>query len=496
VLQSAYSATTRGIVLAVARDLANGVQDPYYTHSSLMTWESLIALDDQMRPVPQLAQSWEQSSDGTTWTFKLRHGVTFSDGTPFNADAVVANIQRFLKISPRQSPFILLDAKAAFGSLSGVSKVDNSTVAFAMASPNPSLPYTMTNFYSSMFSPKSFAADGDFTGIPSSTAPFILKDWQRGQSMTLQRNDSYWGDKPLASPIVLRVIPDSSARVSALLAAQVDGIVELGAILPAQAKDLTSKPGITVAADPISITQYLAFNVSQAPFNNVQLRRAVALAIDRPSIVSKLVDGYATPGNAMLSPVATQWATSKGDFTYDAAAAKRFADDALKGSRVKASLVYAGGAGQARPYDAIAALLQSALAALGVDLSLTTVDQAAVNQRIATGDWGLRFAQQGWPNGDPDFIFRTFMRSDGTANGTYKAGYKDAQVDQLIDAGQAEPDVQKREAIYQQLQDIAVRDVPVFPLYYEQQPYAYRDTITGLKQRVTYQPTLEQIRLK
>ncbi|MBV8084133.1 MAG: ABC transporter substrate-binding protein [Chloroflexi bacterium] len=491
----ASSTPQREIVLAVSRDLANGEKDPYYAHSSLMVWESLIALDDQLKPTPQLAESWQSSADSKTWTFHLRHNVSFTDGTPFNADAVVANIQRYLKISPRTSPFFLFDAKAAFGDLASVTKLDDYTVTFNLNSPNASLPFTMTNFYSAMFSPKSFTPDGDFTGIPSTTGPFMLKDWQRGQYMLLQRNDNYWGTKAQAASIRLRVIPDASARVSALLAKEVDGVAELGALLPAQAKDLTGRPGITVAADPISITQYLAFNVGQAPFNNVQLRDAVAMAMDRRSIVDRLLNGYATPGKGLLSPVATQWASTKPDFEYDPDKAKALAQAALGGSRVKANFVYAGGAGQARPYDAIAALLQSSLAPLGIDVSLVSVDQAAVNQRTANGDWNLRIAQQGWANGDPDFIFRTFMRSDGAANAGNKSGYSSAQADRLIDAGQAEADPQKRLAIYQKLQDIASQDAPVLPLYYELSPYAYRDSITGLKQRVTYQPTLELVHL-
>jgi len=107
----------------------------------------------------------------------------------------------------------------------------------------------------------------------------------------------------------------------------------------------------------------------------------------------------------------------------------------------------------------------------------------------------LRVSQQGWANGDPDFILNDFMRSTARYNADLKGGYQNPEVDQLIVAGKAERDPSQRFSIYERLQEIAAREVPVTPLYHELAPYAYRDTIAGLRQRVTYQPTLDEIRL-
>ncbi|HEX2172008.1 MAG TPA: ABC transporter substrate-binding protein, partial [Dehalococcoidia bacterium] len=352
----------REVVLAVSRDLVSGEQDPFFAHSSTMTWESLVALDDQLNPVPQLAESWDLSADGTTWTFKLRSGVRFSDGTPFDADAVVANVQRYLRISPRPSPFFTLNARQAFGDLVEVAALDDLTVVFRHNAPNPSMPFTMSNFFSAMYSPNSFAENGDFAGTPATTGPFVIAEWQRGQYVRLDRNEAYWGAKPAVRQIRLRVLPDSGARVSALLAREVDGVVELGALLPSQAKDLEGRAGITVGADPISISQFLAFNCSRPPFDNADLRRAVALAIDREAVVRSLVLGYGVAGQSLLSPFAPQWLSPKGRPAHDPAEARDLARAALGDRRVSATLIFAGGAGQARPYRALAELFQSQLA--------------------------------------------------------------------------------------------------------------------------------------
>ena len=485
----------REVVLAVSRNLANGEQDPYFTHSSLMVWESLVALDDELTPVPQLASSWELSEDGMTWSFDLRPGISFTDGTPFDADATVAGIERFIAISPRPSPFFTFTIARSYGDLAGITKVDDDTVEFQLNTPNPSMVFTMSNFFSSMFSPAFFAENGDFTGIPAATGPFILTDWKKDQFFLLERNEEYWGAKPLVKDIRVRVIPDSGARVSALLANEVDGVMELGALAPAEAKSLEGREGIVVGADPVSISQYLAFATDRPPFDNADLRRAVAMAIDRELIVEKLALGYGTPGKSLFSPFAPKWLSPKGEPAFAPTQAQELAKSVLGDQRVNASLIFRSSSGQALPYKAIGELLQSDLGKLGIDLELLSLERAAERDRQTSGDWNLRFAQQGWANGDPDFLMARFLASDGLYNDGRKGGYNNPEVDRLLGEGRAQRDQGKRFEIYEQLQEIAAHDVPVTPLYHVHLTYAYRDTIAGLSHRVTYQPTLDEIRL-
>jgi peptide/nickel transport system substrate-binding protein len=484
----------REVVLAAWRNLVNGERDPYYLHDILMVFESLVDLDNELRPFPQLAESWALSDDGLTWTFKLRQGISFTDGTPFDAEAMVANIQRLMKISPRPS-FFAFNIKQSYGDLAGVSKVGDHTGAFQLNTPNPSMVFTMSNFFSAMFSPKSFAANGDFTGIPAATGPFKLVEWKKDQFALLERSEGYRGKKPYVRRIRVRVIPDSAARVSALLAKEIDGVIELGALAPAEAKSLEGRPGITVAADPTTQSLFLAFGTNRPPFDSVELRQAVALAVDRKTIVDKLVLGYGTPGKSLLSPFASQWLSPKGEPTYDATRARALARLVLGNTRVSASLIYRSGGDQAAPRKEIAELLQSVLAELGIDVQVTPLESAAEGARVASGDWNLRITQQAWANGDPDFVMTNFLASKGSFNAANKGGYSNAEVDTLVAAGKAERDPQKRFAIYERLQEIAVRDVPMMPLYHWYVPYAYRDSISGLRHSITYQPTLDEIRL-
>jgi peptide/nickel transport system substrate-binding protein len=493
--QPAGGAPDREVVFAVSRDLGNGPEDPFFVHSSSMVWEPLVGLDNALKPVPVLAERWELSADGRTWTFKLRQGVRFSDGTPFDADTVVSNMERYRKISPRPSPFFTMDVRAGYGKLAEVRKVDPLTVTFHLDEPAPFMPATMSNFFSAMYHPGSFAEGGDFTGLPVATGPFRLVEWKRNEYLLLERNDGYWGTKPHVRRIRLRTIPDANARVSAILAKEVDAVAELGALLPAQAQQLKGQPGVTVGADPISITQYLAFNCSKPPFDDARLRRAVAWAADRETIVKDLVFGYATPGRSLLAPFSTQWFSPKGTPRFAPTEAQKLAAEALGGRKVEATFPFSSSAGQARPYKQIAELLQQVLRPLGIEVRIQALEGAALTDVTNRGEWNLRFGQQGWASGDPDFIFSRFIHSTGDYNTTSKGGYKNEEADDLVAAGKLERDEKKRFAIYERLQEIAGQDVPVVSLYHEHAPYAHRDTIAGLRQRVTYQPTLDTIKL-
>lgn len=485
----------REVVIAVARDLANGPQDPFFTHSSANVWEPLVGVDDGLQPRPLLAEKWYLADDGKTWTLGLRPGVKFSDGMPFDADAVIKNLERYAKISPRPSPYTTMDIKVGYGQAPVVQKVDATTVTFQTDAPNPTMINTMTNFFSAMYSPASFADNGDFTGPPIATGPYKIVEWQSGQFLLLERNENYWGTKPPVKRIRLRTILDANARVSALLAKEVDGIAELGAIFPAQAEQLKGQPGITVGSDQISRTQYLAFNTGKAPFDDARLRRAVSLAFDRPGFVSTLVFGYGTPADSLIAPYSATWYSAKGKPRTDLAEAKRLAQEALGGKTVEAVLPFNTSPGQAIPVKTIAEYLQAQLRPLGIELKLQGLESAALTDATNRGEYDLRFTSLGWVNGDPDFIFGTFLRSTSVFNTTSRGAYKNPEVDQLIAAGKVERDQKKRYAAYERLQEIAAQDVPVFVLYYEKQPYAYRDTIVGLKHRINFQPTLDTIKL-
>ena len=163
------------IVLGGYRSLAPGEKDGYYCSKILYVWEPLITQDDTASPVPCLAESWEMSPDGKTWTFKLRQGVKFHDGTPFNAEAVVANFDR-MRIGVKNSSFYPLDIKSHYPGLSTYEKADDYAIKLTFENPSPTQLFNMVNFGSAIFSPGCFDGEGNFSGIVQGTGPFKIAE--------------------------------------------------------------------------------------------------------------------------------------------------------------------------------------------------------------------------------------------------------------------------------------------------------------------------------
>ncbi len=478
------------VALGVSRSLVLGEEDPWYTHSSLMCWEPLVGLDDRLNPIPVLAESWELSEDGLTWTFQLRQGVQFTDGEPFNAAAVIANIERNIQISPRSSNFFTMNAPLAYGDLAEVTADGDYTVIFRHNQPFPVMEATMSNFFSAMFSPRSFTAEGNFSDIPGTTGPFILVDWQRDQTYRLERNPTYWGTPANVREIVFQQIADANTRLAALESGQVDALVELGALSLPQAAALRGRSDLTVAAGPITLAQWIHFNCGRPPFDDVRLRQAVAFALDRQFIVDELAFGFGQAQTGILSTLSERWFSPKGIVPYEPERAAELAAEVLQGQR--ATVILPFDPNNARIPRELPEYMQSVLNPLGFDIQLQAVEAAVLTDIVGQGEWNIRLTNGfGWANGDPDFRFRPHLHSEGSANTTQNGRYRNAQVDQLIDSGVLERDRQKRFAICEQIQAIAAEEVPALVLYDVISPYAFNAKINNLGLRITYQPTLE-----
>jgi len=498
--QAEVLADKQELRVGVSRNLVAGTKDPWFVHSSLQVWESLIQLDEQLRPVPGLAEKWAVSDDGLTWTFNLRPNVRFSDGEPFNADAVLANFTHLKEASGHPSSFFSLNFNASYGNPERIEKVDDLTLRIVHKQPFPALPNSISNFFSPMFSPRSFGTGGDFTGIPAATGPFKLTRWAIDQGATLERNDTYWGPQPKLTKIAIHIYPDANSRLSALKANEVDTLLELGALLPAQGRELRNDATLKIAGANSSCTTYINYNGSKAPLNNPQLRRAIDLAIDRASIVRDLNYGFGTPAKGVLTSYATDIRSQDpaAQLRYDPAEAQRLASAALGGGRAKLVILFSPPSGRnSRPFPQIAAYLQAVLRPLGLDLELKQLEATAATDASKAGDFDLLLGGGCFPNGDPDFILRRSLYSTAAwnAKGNGNGGYNNPDVDRMLDEARIQIDAAARARIYEQLQQIAVRDLPFSPLYDEQEIIAWRPNVRGVSQSLIYQPSLSAIYL-
>ena len=464
---------TREIVFAASRDQCPGEQDAYYASMSLGVWEPLITKDESNQPAPALATSWEHNEDATVWTFHLREGVTFSNGTPFNADIVLANFDR-MKKGPFESSFYGLNIDTIYPGLLSWEKTDDYTVVLTFESGQPLLDYTMVNYGSAIFEPSCFAEDGTFNGFPIGTGPYVVTENVLGQYCVIERNDNYWGTPGIAQTFRFKVIPDAETRYTALRAGEVQGLCDLGAISPAQAAEIDGDLAYNVSVGDSGITHFLNVNGGAFPFNDVRMRQAVSLALQRSVITEDLYDGFGTPTTNILNystPFYKEFPVEE-----DMEKAKELAAEVLGDERVTVTYLYNGSEAAQKGE---AELIASWLSEIGIDCELMPMEMTNMKEQMKTGDYGIARMQQGLSNSEPSTIFRRFMLTSGDQNQNYSLGYHSDEVDALMAEAESALDMDVRTECYNRIQEISTQEFPVVPLFNDVTLMAYNTKLTG-----------------
>jgi peptide/nickel transport system substrate-binding protein len=258
---------------------------------SHLAGEMLVYADRNAVLRPLLATSWKSSRGGRTWTFNLRRNVKFHDGSPFTADDVIATF-RILRSKDSQAQ------QAYKGVLANVRKTNDFTVVFDLATPYGLFPYLLTQMvYQSIMLPRTYRlpADlgrpGEWTTKMNGTGPFMLKENRGAAGFTFAANPNYWGGRPSLDTVEVQIF-DDQARVSALQGGQIDLATQISYQGAQQLDDVANVLPIRTANH-----RYLNMNVTKAPFNDVRVRQAIALALNRPAIVQGLWGKYAEVGN-------------------------------------------------------------------------------------------------------------------------------------------------------------------------------------------------------
>jgi peptide/nickel transport system substrate-binding protein len=489
--EAAADRTGEEIVIAAPRDAVPGEEDFFYSTATVRVWEPLVGVDEEWKPVPQLAEDWEHSDDATEWTFFLREGVRFHDGTRFDADAVLANFERYEAVGVGSSQFYSFSLGRFYPGYEGIEKVDDYTIRLTFDRPKPMLPYAMTSWGSAMFSPDSFDEDGDFAETPAGTGQFEIIERQADEYAVLGRFDDYWGEPAASEQIRIRMIPQGSTRVSALRAEEVMGLMDIGAIRPLDAQQLASEDRFEVLSARSSIIHYLALNGTQEPFNDVRMRRAVSLAIDRELIAEEFYYGYADPAPHILNHASPFYESLP--IEHDPDLAQDLAREVLGDERYETTMIVPSGFLERYPYTEKAEYLQDKLSTIGIDVEIQPMEWGALNEAMENGEFGLVMRIQGLPNGDPASIFESFMHSEGGQNQSYSLGYANDRVDELIDTLPEVLDMDERRAVYTELQEISAEELPVVPLVNDRNQ-TVKNTAIADYERLIYGETLHTVR--
>lgn len=466
------------IVLGGYRNIAPGEKDGYYCSSILYVWEPLVKQDDQASPVPGLAESWKMSADGKEWTFQLRQGVQFHDGEKFNADAVVANFDR-MKLGVKNSSFYPLDINSNYPGLKEYSKVDEYTFKLTFKNPSPTQIYNMVNFGSAMYSPKGFDGGGNFKGIAQGTGPFKIVENVKDQYVLLERNDNYYGEKAKAKSLRIKVIPDADTRFSALKSGEIMGVLDLNAIPASLAVELKDKSGFALTTNKSTMIRFLGVNGTKFPFNDLRMRQAVSFALNRQSIVADLYNGFGSPTTNILNYSTPFYKEIPVEENLEKA--KALAKAVLGDKRCE--IVYMINGSEASQ-KAEAELIAAWLSEIGLDVKIQPLEYATMKEDMKFGKHNLARLQQGLSNSEPFTIFNRFMLIGGDHNKNYSLGYNNPEVESLMKEAADALDMEKRKAIYNQLQLISSQDFPVIPLFNDVTLMAYSSKLTGYEAKI------------
>ncbi|MDR7469584.1 MAG: glutathione ABC transporter substrate-binding protein [Armatimonadota bacterium] len=412
---------------------------------------------------PRLAISWRPVGD-RTWEFKLRRGVRFHDGTPFNAEAVRFTIERFINPEARARAYFVLSM------VEGVRAIADDTVQITTRYPFAALLNHLTHPATSIVSPAAVARFGaDFVRNPVGTGPFKFESWVARDRITLLRNDDYWGGPPQIARVVLRPIPETSTQIVELESGGVDVVFNMPADSVAR---LERNPRIRVYKEPSFSANYIGFHLERPPFSDVRVRRAVGHAVRVEGLITFFLKGLAVRANGPLSPVVFGAHTDLPGYEYDLDRARALLTEAGVRAGVRARLVIF----ESAEWRRIAQAIQASLQPLGFQIEVDVVEFGTWLSRLDRGDFDLYGMRWGTVTLDADYTLYSLFHSSQIPNPNYSR-YRNPEVDRLLDEGRATADQSRRAQIYRRAQSLIAQDAPMLFLYYPLSTYAVQSAV-------------------
>lgn len=439
---------------------------------------------DSTKLEPCLAESWTVSPDGLTYTFTLRKGVKFHDGTDFNAEAVKVNIERQMTGNATED---MSYAGFVFGYVTKVEVTDTYTVVITLSDVCTPFLYNLAmSLAAPIVSPKALTDNNNNVNEhPVGTGPYKFVRWDKEQSVVLVRNDEYWGQKAKTKNVIFKIIKDNSARVVALTNGEVDMIDGIDATVVEQIK----KAGKTVDQPDGMNVNYMAYNVDSKIFSNAENRKAISQAVNVPELVQSLYQGYASPANSILPSFVPGYSADIKQVAFDPEAAKTVL--AKNGVTEVHMLAYSN----PRPYNTatgqvLAEAIQGYLSKVGVTCKIDVFDWTTYKEKVKAGDFDIAF--YGWTgdNGDPDNFMALLSDPDPSMN---IAHFKDPQYIDLINQGKATPEGDARNAVYKQLEQIQADQNPWLLVSHSKLLSAYNPKVSGYYYHVTGNIFLSQM---
>lgn len=465
---------------------AHQVTDYNSSRAAMPLYEGLVRFKDGSTEIePGLAERWEQSEDGLTYTFYLREGLTFHDGTPVDAEAVKFSIERQIDPNhPYHDTGEFAYADFTFGMVDRVEVIDPLTVRIHLNSTFAPFLANMAMHPGVLVSPTAVARLGrDFSENPVGAGPFRFVSWRRGVEVVLERNPDYYRGAPKVEQLIFRPIVEDQSRLAALEAGEIDLTVNLP---PDDLPRLRRDPAFTFAEQPGMHTWYLVFNVTRPPFDDVRVRHAVAHAIDREAIVAGILQGTGEVAKNFLPPVVWSYTEDVPQYPYDPERARALlAEAGYAGGLTIDFWVPESGSGMQQPV-AMGTVIQDYLRRVGINATIQTFEWGTYLDRTIVPaervDTLPEMFQLSWigDNGDPDNFLYILLSGEQTPPRGFNVGhYSNETVNELLRRARQLLSQEERIPLYQEAQRLIMADLPVLPVDHETQIVVMRSGITG-----------------
>ena len=439
-----------------------------------MIFENLVKFDAKLNLVPGLAEKWEQAKDGMSWTFFLRKGVKFHDGTPFNAEAAKYFFDRM--IGPEKPSRAGLYAPL----VDSATVVDEYTVKVNMKAPFAFLLNNIAHSASGIVSPTAHKAMGkDIARKPVGTGPFKFVEWVHGDHLTLTRNDTYWGGKPKLDKVIVKTVKEDSARVMMLLS----GDAQVAVRLPSEdIPRLQKDANIQLDSTETLRVLYIGFNCAKKPFNDVRVRQAFNLAMDRQSIVKNIYQDRALVASNIVAPLTTGYFPIP-PYPYDPEKAKKLLAEAGYPNGLKAKFLSPQGR---YPKDfEMAQALQQQWKKAGIDVTLDTMEWAAylaaTRKPVDQADvevfllgWAPSSAEARW------ILYPLYTTDQWVPKGNNRVFYSNKDFDGYVDKLTTATDKAERDKYLKMAEELLAKEVPQIPILVTKETIGYSKKLRGV----------------
>jgi glutathione transport system substrate-binding protein len=416
--------------------------------------EGLIGFNEKMEQVPQLAEKWDASPDARVYTFYLRKGVKFHDGTPFNAAAVKASFDRV------RNPDNKLRRYTLYKIISQIDVIDDYTVRFTLSEPFGAMIATFAHPAGAINSPAAVQKYGkDYMKNPVGTGPYKFQEWVPNDHLTLVKNPDYWDKNNAAKvdKIIVKPVPEDGTRIAML---QKGDAQFINPVPYSMAEVVKRDKNLSLAESESVYTFWVAMNIQKKPFSDVRVRQAMNYAINKEAIIKAVLRGHGKPADSPLAPQVWGYTPVKS-YPYDPAKAKALLAEAGYPNGFKALL---RGTVQTDAKEVMVAI-QGQLKQVGVDVEILSLPAATLTadrfKPLAENRGEMDYAGWSPSTGDADWGIRPLLTKDNWPPSNFTIGfYTNPKLEEVVKAALQTSDAAKRKAAYAEAQRVIMEDCP------------------------------------